>query len=190
MTNRPQTGRRYRTAAPARGKREQPASRRGDRHLRQLAVSGVVLLAVVLVKISAPAAMDKCRDKLLDLMGGQTDFRAAFSAVGRAVSGQGAVGQALNDAYTAVFGPQQTVPEGTADPAAYSAETTPGDVCLTQQVLGFAYAAPGRELRSVWQEKMTNAISGASLVPGWLPIYGPETIAELEPVLAELEKKQ
>lgn len=138
MTNRPQTGRRYRTAAPARGKREQPASRRGDRHLRQLAVSGVVLLAVVLVKISAPAAMDKCRDKLLDLMGGQTDFRAAFSAVGRAVSGQGAVGQALNDAYTAVFGPQQTVPEGTADPAAYSAETTPGDVCLTQQVLGFA----------------------------------------------------
>ena len=90
-----------------------------------------VLLAVVLVKISAPAAMDKCRDKLLDLMGGQTDFRAAFSAVGRAVSGQGAVGQALNDAYTAVFGPQQTVPEGTADPAAYSAETTPGDVCLS-----------------------------------------------------------
>ena len=60
--------------------------------------------------------MDKCRDKLLDLMGGQTDFRAAFSAVGRAVSGQGAVGQALNDAYTAVFGPQQ--------------------------VLGFAYANP------------------------------------------------
>lgn len=55
---------------------------------------------------------------------------------------------------------------------------------------GFAYAASGRELRSVWQEKMTNAISGASLVPGWLPIYGPETIAELEPVLAELEKKQ
>ena len=97
---------------------------------------------MVLVKISAPAAMDKCRDKLLDLMGGQTDFRAAFSAVGRAVSGQGAVGQALNDAYTAVFGPQQTVPEGTADPAAYSAETTPGDVCLTQQVLGFAYANP------------------------------------------------
>ena len=97
---------------PARGKREQPASRRGDRHLRQLAVSGVVLLAVVLVKISAPAAMDKCRDKLLDLMGGQTDFRAAFSAVGRAVSGQGAVGQALNDAYTAVFGPSRLARRG------------------------------------------------------------------------------
>ena len=55
---------------------------------------------------------------------------------------------------------------------------------------GFAYAAPGHELRSVWQEKMTNSISGASLVSGWLPIFGPETIAELEPVLAELEKQQ
>ena len=53
MTNGPQTGRRYRTAAPARGKQEQPASRRGDRHLRQLAVSGVVLLAVVLALLLA-----------------------------------------------------------------------------------------------------------------------------------------
>ena len=63
MTNRPQTGRRYRTAAPARGKREQPASRRGDRHLRQLAVSGVVLLTsmipssfLLLVECACPCA--------------------------------------------------------------------------------------------------------------------------------------
>ena len=33
--------------------------------------------------------------------------------------------------------------------------------------------------------KMTNAVQGAELVPGWLPVYGPETIAELEPVLRE-----
>lgn len=52
---------------------------------------------------------------------------------------------------------------------------------------GFAYAAPGRELREVWKDKMTNAVSGAKLVPGWLPIFGPETITELEPVLKELE---
>ena len=49
---------------------------------------------------------------------------------------------------------------------------------------GFAYSAPGHELREIWREKMTNAVSGASLVPGWLPLFGPETIAELEPVLA------
>ena len=145
MTDRPRPARRRRTPPPPRGKREQPASRSWDRRLAQLAVSAVLLLAVVVVKITAPSAMDRYRDRLLDLMAGQTDFRAAFSAVGRAVSGQGAVGKALNDAYTAVFGPQDTgvtVPQDAADPAAYTAENTPGDVCLTQQVLGFAYAAP------------------------------------------------
>lgn len=38
---------------------------------------------------------------------------------------------------------------------------------------GFAYAAPGRELREVWKDQMTNAVSGAELVPGWLPVFGP-----------------
>ena len=32
---------------------------------------------------------------------------------------------------------------------------------------------------------MTNAVHGAELVPGWLPVFGPETIAELEPILAQ-----
>jgi bifunctional UDP-N-acetylglucosamine pyrophosphorylase/glucosamine-1-phosphate N-acetyltransferase len=50
---------------------------------------------------------------------------------------------------------------------------------------GFVYAAPGYELRDTWREKMTNAITGAELVPGWLPVYGPETIAELEPLLRQ-----
>ena len=47
--------------------------------------------------------------------------------------------------------------------------------------LGMAYAAPGRSLREVWRERLTNAIQDARLVPGWLPLYGPETLAELEP---------
>lgn len=54
---------------------------------------------------------------------------------------------------------------------------------------GFAYAAPGRELRAVWKEKMTNAVSAAGLVPGWLPIFGPETIAELEAALEDLREQ-
>ncbi|MEY8386904.1 hypothetical protein AALC17_06320 [Oscillospiraceae bacterium 38-13] len=48
---------------------------------------------------------------------------------------------------------------------------------------GFAYAAPGRELRETWRVKMTNSVQGAELVPGWLPVYGPETIAELTAIL-------
>lgn len=48
---------------------------------------------------------------------------------------------------------------------------------------GFAYSAPGRELAGVWREKMTNYVQGAELVPGWLPVYGPDTVAELEELL-------
>ena len=48
---------------------------------------------------------------------------------------------------------------------------------------GFVYAAPGYELQEAWKVKMTNAVSGAQLLSGWLPLYGPETIAELEPAL-------
>ena len=47
---------------------------------------------------------------------------------------------------------------------------------------GFAYAAPGAELRAVWGER-PGSVQGAEPVPGWLPVYGPETIAELEAVL-------
>ena len=53
---------------------------------------------------------------------------------------------------------------------------------------GFAYAALGRELREVWKDQMTNAVSGAELVPGWLPVFGPETVRELETALADTEK--
>ena len=48
---------------------------------------------------------------------------------------------------------------------------------------GFAYAAPGRELRETWRVRMSNNVQGAELVPGWLPVYGPDTVAELEALL-------
>ena len=50
---------------------------------------------------------------------------------------------------------------------------------------GFAYAAPGRELRETWRVKMTNNVQGAELVSGWLPVYGPETAAEIEALLRQ-----
>ena len=50
---------------------------------------------------------------------------------------------------------------------------------------GFAYAAPGHELAEVWREKMTNAIPGARLLDGWLPVFGLETISELEPLFRD-----
>ena len=53
---------------------------------------------------------------------------------------------------------------------------------------GFAYAAPGRELREVWKDKMTNSVSGAELLPGWLPVYSQAVIDELELILRERAK--
>ena len=45
---------------------------------------------------------------------------------------------------------------------------------------GFACQAAGYELQEVWREKMTNAISAAELLSGWLPVFNLETVAELE----------
>ncbi len=50
---------------------------------------------------------------------------------------------------------------------------------------GFAYAAPGYELQESWKEKMTNNVTAAELVPGWLPVFGLETIGELELLLRD-----
>lgn len=136
--------RRERPRGAARGRREQPVTARQQRRLRQLLVSALLLLAVVGLKLAAPSLVAEHRERLLELMDSRVDLQAAFSAVGRAVSGEGGVGDALTDAYTAVFGPQEAQPtQEPADPGeAYTPENTPADVCLTQQVLGFAYAAP------------------------------------------------
>lgn len=117
---------------PTAGRRPRPAVGR----LWQLVVCGALLLGVVAIKLTAPDTLEPYRQRLLTLMGGDTDFTAAFSAVGHAFDGS--LTGALDDAYTAVFGPRQAQPTA----ATYTAENTPEDVCLTQQVLGFAYAAP------------------------------------------------
>ena len=48
---------------------------------------------------------------------------------------------------------------------------------------GFVYAAAGYELQEAWKERMTNNVTAAELVGGWLPVYGLDTIAELEALL-------
>ncbi len=130
-----------------------------------MAVSAVILVLVVTVKLAFPDVMEKYRQQALKLLGENTDFVAAFSAVGRAVSSEGNVGDALNDAYVAVFGPQPVTQKDPADNpekqedgdttetedpiqkteegrVIYTPDNTPENVCLTQQLLGFSYAPP------------------------------------------------
>ena len=56
---------------------------------------------------------------------------------------------------------------------------------MAEAGLGFAYQAPGYELQESWKTKMTNNVQAAELVSGWLPIFGRDTIAELEQLLRE-----
>ena len=50
---------------------------------------------------------------------------------------------------------------------------------------GFVYQAAGHELQNVWRERLTNFVHAAEMLAGWLPVYGMETIAELEPLLRD-----
>ena len=82
--------RRPRPAPPSRPKAPPPASPQSKRRLRQLVVSAALLLAVIAVKFLAPAALERCRGTLLELLGADTDFVEVFSAAGRAFSGENA----------------------------------------------------------------------------------------------------
>ena len=118
-----------------------PVSPQDKRRMLQLLFSGMVLVVAIAVKLLMPDVLDRYRTRLLDLLGADTDFVEVFSAAGRAFSEEGAIGGALNDAYTAVFGP--SVPsEAPAQTAVYTPDVQPANTDLLQQVLGFAYAPP------------------------------------------------
>lgn len=115
--------------------------------LRQLVVSALILVSVVAVKLLAPQVIEDHKLRLQGLLGEDTDFVAAFSAIGRAVGMEGRIGDALNDAYTAVFGSEE-VPVGpagvieTTSAPVYTEENLPENVHMAQTLLGFSYADP------------------------------------------------
>jgi len=110
---------------------------RGEkRRLAQLLISAVILLSAVVCKVTMPTVTEQYRQDVLRLLGQDADFTAAFAAVGQAVAPGGQVGEALNDAYMAVFGAQK-------DERILSVvEPLPEQTEPLQQILGFAYAPP------------------------------------------------
>lgn len=68
------------------------------------------------------------------LLGRDADFKEAFAAVGRAVSGEEPVGESLQEAYTAVFSPT-----GVPDAQSTGAVDTE---CLRPGARYIAYTAP------------------------------------------------
>lgn len=117
------------------------SAQKDRRRLWQMTVSAMILIGVIALKLLAPQSVSRYRETLLDLIGHNTDFVAVFSEVGRAADLDGGIKEVLNDAYVAVFGAADSGSQ-TGGNTDYSAENTPPNVCLTQQVLGFDYVQP------------------------------------------------
>ena len=102
-----------------RGRTRTAGSRRNaeNRALARLVICGAAFVLLVAVKLLFPGAISALARSAGQLIGRDADFKAAFAAMGRAVSGEAAVSDSLQDAYTAVFSPSgQTAarPEPTA----------------------------------------------------------------------------
>lgn len=121
-------------------------------------VCGAIFVALVGLKLVLPGSLASVRGTLGSWLVRDADFVSAFSAVGRAVSGEGGVLDSLEDAYVAVFGEEKqeaTEVSGRAEVEAESeayaqsddaapTETRdyPEHAVAEQRVLGFEYAAP------------------------------------------------
>ena len=107
--------------------RRSSAAGREGRAVVRLAVCGIIFVLLVAVKLLFPQTVSRLAQTAGDLIGRDADFKEAFAAMGRAVSGEAPVGDSLQDAYTAVFNPGEedaVLASGTAavsdylDPAA------------------------------------------------------------------------
>lgn len=97
----------------ARGRR---SGRTGEnRALIRLVICGAAFVLLVAAKLLFPEAVGQLADSARQLIGRDADFREAFAAVGRAVSGEAGVGDSLQEAYAAVF---NASPQPEEEPAA------------------------------------------------------------------------
>jgi len=132
-------------------------------------ICGAVFVTLVGLKLILPDGMAAVRGRLGAWLVRDADFVSAFSAVGRAVSGEGGARGALEDAYVAVFGEDEAETEaaevvGTAELAAEEVPMTetrdyPEQALAEQRVLGFDYTAPlAGEITSPfgWREHPTS----------------------------------
>ena len=106
----------------------------------QIVICGIIFVILVAVKILFPEKIGSLTQSASDLIGRNADFKEAFAAVGRAISGEGPVSDSLQDAYTAVFNPTALEPEEPTPQAPQTAQTA----CAVPEP--FAAALPGSRL--------------------------------------------
>jgi len=81
-----------------------------DQAVLRLVVCGVIFVLLVAIKLLFPQAASSLARSAGQLIGRDADFKEAFAAMGRAISGEAAVSDSLQDAYTAVFNPSPQLP--------------------------------------------------------------------------------
>lgn len=69
-----------------------------DRGVVRLVICGGVFVALVAVKLLFPGALSSLARSAGELIGRDADFKEAFAAMGRAISGEAAVSDSLQDA--------------------------------------------------------------------------------------------
>lgn len=74
----------------------------------RLLVCAGIFLALVAVKVNMPERFDTLRTAFSAQMEQSIDYKAVFSAVGRAIGGEESVRQTMNDVYMEVFFPNRT----------------------------------------------------------------------------------
>ena len=114
------------------------------RMLLRLAASAAVLLMVVGMKLAAPESLRPWQERFAQAVNAEMDMREVFSAVGRAVSGEGA--EPWQEVFQAVFAQSEEISSG-EEPQTEAAVLTKQDmektpVCMTQQILGFDFCPP------------------------------------------------
>ena len=70
----------------------------------RLVICSTIFVMIVMLKLLFPGTMSGVIRQTSGLLGWDADFRSAFAAVGRAVSGEDSVEESLQEAYAAVFG--------------------------------------------------------------------------------------
>ena len=119
----------------------------------QLIVCGALFVALIGLKLLMPGNLSALRGTLGQWLVRDADFISAFSAVGRAASGEQDWGDSLSEAYVAVFGGESKAQEVSGNLIGMtvseqdvsdltSARELPALAVGEQRILGFSYACP------------------------------------------------
>lgn len=82
---------------------EQELSETTKRHAIKLAICVVVFVVMFVIKLAMPSTIAKMSDRVLTIVSGDVNYKAAVSTLGEAISGEKKLSDALTEAYYYAF---------------------------------------------------------------------------------------